>query len=43
MNQATPDFFDRPSVQRQKKTVSSDSGQIKEDVSSGKMLSAISV
>ncbi|TKS81463.1 Tubulin-specific chaperone cofactor E-like protein [Collichthys lucidus] len=34
MNQATPDFFDRPSVQRQKKTVISDSGQIKEGVSS---------
>ncbi len=38
MNQATPDFSDRPSVQT---TASSDSGQIKGNASSGKTLSVM--
>lgn len=36
MNQAAADCVDRPSVQTQKKTESSDTGQTKENVSSGK-------
>ena len=43
MNQATAVFFNRPSVQTQKKTVSSDSGQTKGNIPSGKTLSAISL
>lgn len=43
MKEASPGFFDRPSVQKQNTTVSSDSGQIKVDVSSGKTLSAVTV
>ncbi len=42
MNQAVHDFFDRPSVQTQRKTVSTDSDQIKGNVYTGKTLSAIS-
>lgn len=43
MNKALLGFFDRPSVQKQKKTASSNCGQIKADIASGKTLSVLTI